>query len=218
MGVFVIPRARGHSLFAAFFVILTRRFCPRSRRILCAECHSDILRFAQCLQGSARHSGRFSARYVPTSFREWCADSHTTKTEKFTEKCRVAAITIFRKEMAMAANGTLTDHDRLERLAWLLQGVMERIEKDANAACYHGNHYGILSSEPLAKASWHGRPAHETRARCPCHVCLQGFCKRLIALSSTMAIGDVLLRKSVLRYRQNRIRQSAQSSRVPFRR
>ena len=46
----------------------------------------------------------------------------------------------------MAANGTLTDHDRLERLAWLLQGVMERIENDAKAACYHGDHYGILSS------------------------------------------------------------------------
>ena len=73
---------KGSRPFSVFplFVILPRRFCPRSRRILCAECHSDILRFAQCLQGSARHSGRFSARYVPTSFREWCADSHTTKT------------------------------------------------------------------------------------------------------------------------------------------
>lgn len=46
----------------------------------------------------------------------------------------------------MAADGTLTDHDRLERLAWVLQGVMECIEKDASAACYHGDHYGILSS------------------------------------------------------------------------
>lgn len=45
----------------------------------------------------------------------------------------------------MAANETLTDHERLERLAWLLQGVMERIENDAKAACYHGDHYGILS-------------------------------------------------------------------------
>ena len=46
----------------------------------------------------------------------------------------------------MAANGTLTDYERLERLAWLLRGGMERIENDAKAACYHGDHYLIRSS------------------------------------------------------------------------
>ena len=43
--------------------------------------------------------------------------------------------------------------------------------------------------EPLAKASWHGRPAHETRARCPCHVCLQGFCKRLTSYAPPETAG-----------------------------
>ena len=27
----------------------------------------------------------------------------------------------------------------------------------------------------LQNSSWHGRPAHETRARCPCRTCRQGF-------------------------------------------
>ena len=34
----------------------------------------------------------------------------------------------------------------------------------------------------LHNVSWHGRLAHETWVGCPCHVCLQGFCKSLTLL------------------------------------
>jgi tetratricopeptide (TPR) repeat protein len=50
-----------------------------------------------------------------------------------------------------------------------------------------------MNERRLQNPLWHGRPAHESRARCPCHFGWQGFCMSLNVLRAGIVLGGMLL-------------------------
>jgi hypothetical protein len=64
----------------------------------------------------------------------------------------------------------------------------------------------------LQNPPWHGRPAHETRARCPCHLGWRGFCKSL----GYIARGNVTRDNATLHIQTTQVRSGPDGTSLPW--